>query len=278
MQADMRCFALFGIVPRFFRDLDILQLSHATGLERRDILHAPVLKYFICGTDMLCTRLQSFENVVGCHWLDASGHVLLWSQPRCATLVSGDVAAAEEGVRTMRRDGVCPNVVTYTALVKGHVPLARDSETHLPARCPALEAVFALLEDMRSARVGPDANTFVATMEVCAAARDVESGEEAFVRLVADGAPLNGEVYVALLKLCAAAGESAFVSTRVASFLLHSIYCFTKQPTRDTHRRDLEPAYCTSLMFICLSLCMLRAPGEGDCTECIPDGPLRALL
>ncbi|KAK3258446.1 hypothetical protein CYMTET_32506 [Cymbomonas tetramitiformis] len=61
---------------------------------------------------------------------------------------------------------------------------------------------------MEARQVAPDIGTYVAVLEVCAAAGDFACGETMFRYLVHSKLPLNGEVYIALLKLCANAGPS----------------------------------------------------------------------
>jgi hypothetical protein len=58
--------------------------------------------------------------------------------------------------------GVLPNVVTYTAIIKGHLPFANDPKV--------TGDILKLLDRMQAAGVQPDVNTFVALLEGCARA------------------------------------------------------------------------------------------------------------
>ena len=121
----------------------------------------------------------------------------------------GELKRAMDAVDGMHAKGVLPNVVTYTAVIKGYLPFATDPKV--------LASILEVLEKMKRAGVHPDVNTFVAIFDACGLAGDLACGKRMFRDMMSCGTPLNGEVYISLLKLCASVGVDQ------GEFLIHSL-------------------------------------------------------
>ena len=112
----------------------------------------------------------------------------------------GQVETAHSVVEWMRRSGVPPNVITYTALLTLPRRIADADRGSLLAAARAAHAA------LRDAGVPPNARFFTAYLGVCGRVRGLAAAQEAWAGLGEAGVEPDLYLYSAMIDVCAKVG------------------------------------------------------------------------